>query len=395
MSIKYEGKELKDTELIQYESKTFIRVSNKNEGIYLDFEYFPKVDADREIKYDNYQIFVLSNNYLVAEKDFFQVYDSDGNHRLGWVFTISNLESKEPDLIKNEHFNNYKLAAYYLLLQAKSNIKPKPIEKAMLYPKISDIYDKDDVFIVIYDENKTVFPILNYLPSLSKYGYYIKNKYDNIAKIESKRNFCLKLREKKEKKIHIKISNCGNENARFVNDLYSNHLKSSGHHLLRFHVLYQFIEFYLSHILERDSKSIIDDYIQDRKDVNGFMEKIGKIKNERTRINKFISYAGALGNNLDSNTINLKRDCNLFLRKCNREPKDSLGDLVYDVRNLIVHEYRSVASSEIALLEDIINEIELLVTNVIENYNFNEAPSQVNVNEPNVGVSSSNNQDNL
>lgn len=388
MSIKYEGKDLKNTELVSYESKNFIRVSNESKDVYLDFEYFPEVHKD--VEYDNYQIFVLSNNYLVAEKDFFQIYNKDDSRRLGWIFTISNLESKELDLIKDKHLNNYKLAAYYLLLQAKGNVKPKPIEEAAPYPKISDIYDRDDIFIVVYDASKKEFPIRNYLPSLSKYGYYIKNSYDNIAKIESKRSFCLKLREEGKNKIHLKMSNCGNDNDRFINDLFSDHLKSSEHHLLRFHILYQVIEFYLSNIFENDSKSIIDSYIRDRNDINGFMEKIGKVKSERTRINKLISYTGTLGDDLDYSVVNLQRDCDLFLRKCQREPKSNLGDLVYDVRNLIVHEYRSVAPSEFSLLEDITSEIELLVTNIIENYNFNKEPLQTNVSELSVPMNSSN-----
>lgn len=368
MSIKYEGKDLKGTKLVHYEAKSFIRVSNESEDIYLDFEYFPKVDKD--VEYDNYQIFVLSNNYLVAEKDFFQIYNKDDDKRLGWIFTISNLESKEPDLIENKHINNYKLAAYYLLLQAKGTVKPKPIEEATPYPRISDIYDKDDVFFVIYDTSKKEFPIRNYLPSLSKYGYYIKNTYDNIAKIDSKRNFCLKLRDQGKNKIRLKRSNFGDKNNRFINDLFSNHLKSSDHHLLRFHILYQVIEFYISNIFENDSKLIIDNYINDPNDINSFMESIGKLKNERTRINKLIGIAKNFGNNLDSTLINLQRDCNLFLRKSGRKPKENLGDLIYDVRNLIVHEYRSVAPSEISLLEDITSEVELLVINIIENYNF-------------------------
>lgn len=372
MTIKYEGKSLDQTKLVQYDSKSFIRVSDANEENYIDFEYFPKVLKD--VEYDNYQIFILNNNYLVAEKDFFQVHDKDKNKRLGWIFTISNLESKEPDSIENEHLNNYKLAAYYLLLQAKSNIKPYPIENADTDHKLSDLYDKDSIFIVIYDPDREPFPIFNYLPSLSKYGYYIKNEYSNTVKNESKKTFCLDFRaekEVKEVKIYVRLSNCGNENAKFIDELFSKHLKSSDHHLLRFHMLYQVIEFYLSSIFESDSQAIIDNYISNRSNINGFIEKIGGIKSERTRVNRLITYTRSLGNRRDSNLVNLQRDCDRFLRKYNRETKDSLGDLVYDVRNLIVHEYRSIDSLDIDLLQNIIDEIELLVTNVIENFDFN------------------------
>ena len=52
----------------------------------------------------------------------------------------------------------------------------------------------------------------------------------------------------------------------------------------------------------------------------------------------------------------------------NKKIQNPLGDLIYDVRNLIVHNYRDIEDSEIELIENITHELELIMINIIEKY---------------------------
>ena len=59
--------------------------------------------------------------------------------------------------------------------------------------------------------------------------------------------------------------------------------------------------------------------------------------------------------------IGLKRDCREFLDQYGVEEKTDLGDLLYDIRNILVHNYREVKDRELILLNDIIFEFEIMI----------------------------------
>lgn len=364
MTIEYKGVLLKNTSLNNIEGNNYIRLSDDLEENYIDFEYFPTID--KILDYSKFKIFILNNKYLDAENDFFQIFDKDKDKRIGWIFSISNLESKDESLIADEHLNVYKLAAYHLLLQA--NEIDIIVDHLDDVPKISDIYPKDSIFMVIsgtYLLSTNDFSIHNYLPSLSKYGYYIKNDYNNTVKISSRNDFCLKFRGKN--KIYLTASKFNVKDFRFINDLFSKHMKSISYPLLRFHMLYQVVEFYMTSFFDKESKRIIDDFILNNSNKNDFIESIGEIKGEKPRVKKIISEVDSLKNRIDFDSVRLTNECKDFLYLHDKKTVGCLGELVYRVRNLVVHEYRSIHSSDINLFESIISEIELLIINIIEN----------------------------
>lgn len=97
MTIEYKGVLLNNTRLNSVDSKNYIRLSDEPEENYIDFEYFPNIDEI--LDYSKFQIFILNNKYLNAENDFFQIYDKGKDIRIGWILSISNLESREESLI--------------------------------------------------------------------------------------------------------------------------------------------------------------------------------------------------------------------------------------------------------------------------------------------------------
>jgi len=65
--------------------------------------------------------------------------------------------------------------------------------------------------------------------------------------------------------------------------------------------------------------------------------------------------------------INIKRDCKEFLSEFGDYDKNEIGDLLYDVRNVIVHNYRKIKDGNMHLLNEITFEFEILINYLMTN----------------------------
>lgn len=363
MPIFYTGKGLSNLELIKDGTNTFFKVSDKENLNSILVEYQPILDE--EYSNTNFELILFKNNYLNAENDVFQIFDKLAKIRLGWIFPLSNLEGSENDFYNNEHLNKYKFVAFQLLLLA--NEESITLQDDLEQFNISDIYKDNPIIVILSKENTSEIPdfsIKNYIPSLSKYGYYKQNEFENLLKFSQKNTYCLKYRGKV--KLDLYKSQRDIESDRFFNELFSKHLKSLGHHLIRFHLLYQIIEYIITERFDVVFDNLIHKFNDDKIVKNDFIEKINQLGKERSNIKKVVECLKK--NKTDFNIPNLERDCKDLLVAHNKEIKNSLGDLIYDVRNLIVHNYRDIEDVEIEIIENITHELELLTINIIEKY---------------------------
>lgn len=363
MPIYYEGKDLSNLELIKQGLNVFFKISDSNSENEIVVEYQPLLEEHFNIQ--NFQLVLFENNYLNAENDVFQVYDKDENLRIGWMFPLSNLEGKENDFVDNVHLNRYKFVAFQLLLIAK--------EKTIITDgtkegySISDFYPNNPIVLVLSDEQTSKinsFSIEKYIPSLSKYGYYKQNDFQNTLNIRTKSDFCLSLRGKEKLNLYQAQRDINND--RFFSELFSKHLKSLEHHLIRFHILYQIIEYVLTERFDVVFNNLIGEYNKNNIVKNDFIEKLNELGKERVNIRKVIECLKQ--KKCDFQIANLERDCQDLLTSHNKKIKTPLGDLIYDVRNLIVHNYRDIEDSEVEIIENITHELELLTINIIEKY---------------------------
>src|SRR5690606_7183113 len=138
------------------------------------------------------------------------------------------------------------------------------------------------------------------------------------------------------------------------------------HHLIRFHILYQIIEYILTERFDVVFTNLIGEYNANNIVKNDFIEKINELGKERSNIKKVVDCLKE--NNCDFEIPNLERDCKDLLESHKKKIKNTLGDLIYDVRNLIVHNYRDIEDDEIEIIENITHELELLTINIIEKY---------------------------
>ena len=363
MPIHYTGKDLSNLEIIKQSASVFFKAFDKENQNSISVEY--QQILDEEYDYSDFQLILFENNYLDAENDVYQVFDKDEKIRLGWIFPLSNLEGKENDYITNEHLNKYKFVAFHLLLLAKERDIKLDDNKAEY--SISDIYKNNPIVLILSNNNTSKildFSIENYIPSLSKYGYYRQNEFKNILNLRPKSEFCIKYRGKE--KLNLIKSKRDINSDRFFKELFSKHLKSLEHHLIRFHILYQIIEYILTERFDVVFTNLIGEYNANNIVKNDFIEKINELGKERSNIKKVVDCLKE--NNCDFEIPNLERDCKDLLESHKKKIKNTLGDLIYDVRNLIVHNYRDIEEDEIEIIENITHELELLTINIIEKY---------------------------
>lgn len=362
MSISYLGVELTDLEIRQEGNDVSFVLSGDSGNTEIFINYLPILDD--EYSYSDYELILLDNQYLNAESDVFQVYLQKDKVRIGWLFPLSNLESRDNDYYENEHLNKYKFVAFQLLLRASEHeIK---INEPNDDFKLSDFYLEEPI-ILILSKNKTKeiqnFSIEDYLPSLSKYGYYLKNEHKGNSNILAKQAFIEKQRGKT--KINLFKSKFKLSDHDFFLELFTKSLKSLDHHLIKFHFLYQVIEFLINKRFEEEFEILLKDFNNKNTTKNDFIERVNEIKKERSNVKHIVKSLDKTGYK-DFNEVDLKRDCKLILEQHTVKVKEDLGDLIYDIRNLVTHNYRSIKQDHIEVLDTIIWQLELLVINLFE-----------------------------
>ncbi len=325
-------------------------------------EYIPNVERGYETK--EFDVFFLSNQYLNAENDIFEIYERQWNRRIGWLFPIQVLESNDNDFANNPHLNKYKYVTFKYLLSQEPTINNTYSGNAQY--SITDFYNDNIIIFVISRDtipNGSSFSIENHLPSFADYGYYTWNK-EHHQLFPQQRTLALRKRGQKRLTIHQSKQNIS-EN-QFLLDLYQRHLKSANHFLLKFILLYQVIEHMMEENFDDDFKKLVDKYEQSKLSKNDLKEQINIITKERTNISSLVTKT--LSNN--KLVTNFQRDCKLLLDNFYSTSPNNIGDLIYNTRNLVVHRYREVLKEERNqfLLDIITQQFELVINSIVTNY---------------------------
>lgn len=362
--------ELENSILIEFSKVTFrkeekyFEVSTETGEHSFSVDYIPELETDFESK--EFELFFFSNKYLDAENDIFEIHEKDIKKRIGWLFPIQVLESNENDFSGNRFLNRYKYPVFKLLLKGGNTIKYSFNSLNQL--KLSDIYHDDIIIFAMSKDSVSQnepFNIIDYLPSFANCGYY-KWSEGHHQYYEQQKSLSLKIRRKK--KIIIKKSNINIKENQFLKELYTNHLKSINHFLLKFYFLYQVIEHLMEENFDSDFDVLVEEYKSNKLSKNDLKEKINVISKERGNISSLFQKA-KINPHFHSD---FKRDCKLLLDNFYSDPPEDIGNLIYDTRNLVVHRYREIMkkSEHIKIFELITHELELIINELIINYSL-------------------------
>ncbi len=215
--------------------ENYFILSNKDEPdvkLYIDYVLNP---------YDEYNpnefSVILFRHDSIAENHIFEVYEKEINERIGWIFPIQSLQSKEHDYSKNIYFLKYAFVAFQKLLSNDCDFPFDPPECTKDERlKLDNLYGEDCVVLVLSNEQIkkiTSFNIDYYLPYLYGKGYYkiTNNNFKRQSYYYQETDYFKDI----DKRLNIKRISRQLENYEFLILLFSDLLRFQSHELVKFH----------------------------------------------------------------------------------------------------------------------------------------------------------------
>jgi hypothetical protein len=320
-----------------------------------------------KINPEDFLIHLYDNPYLNAESNVFPVYEhTKKDEKIGWIFPINYLDSDQYDnLSDSTNIDLYKFAAYSKLLTYKgAEIKQPLLQDSKRY-NILDFYDENLIILILHKNtiDKVInFKIENYDISLAKIGYCRFNVSKAI--FNSNKNALL-YEAKKLKKLILKKSNFNIDENPFVKSVFYQYLNHTENCYLRFVFIYQIIELLMDQARDEVFIKNLNLYQSNILNKNDFRENIGESLKERNSIKQVFSNSIR---NLNEH-IDFIQKCNGFLIKNGSKEAETLSSAVYNLRNLLVHNFRFVAEN-LDELDELVTYLEFIIIEILMNYNF-------------------------
>lgn len=355
----------------------FILSSSQNEEIQIIVPYHLPVWPQYQIT-DFECIPFISPSFYKEDNIFQVIVEKKHIGRIGWIFPIQSLLSDIHTHATNEHFLKYAFVSFYKLLRGEYFEEDMIIESSSLEAEmeLSDIYNTSLLVLAISIQKTNTIPnftINNYLHSLYGYKYFYCKSTNDLYSLKLGNVYTVAFSEIRIKEISPYL-----KDEIFIQSLYKDHLKESNHPLVQFHLLYQIIELLIEKIYDSEVNITLLSAKEKLKTPHEIRKEIEKISTEEYRIQRLCKVY--LTKPLAA-TVDLVNTANLLLKEFNKEKQD-FADAFYQVRNLLVHNFRGVTSIDPKFLQlkNIIYQFENLLENILTTYK-NIDPLQESLNE--------------
>lgn len=330
-------------------------------------------------KPEDYLLFIFKSFKLNKENNIFEVHTKEEKSRIGWIFPIQSLLSKEHKYAKSEHFLKYAYVAFLKLLKNEeeyTTFNPEFTATTNSY-ELTDFYGEDIIILVLCKsslEKIDNFNIKHYMTSLYSYGYYICKPTENLKEIDTRYDS----ENPNGKKLIIQKNSPCLQKEDYVYRLFKDLLKNEEHNLVRFYLLYQVIELMIDIVLERKILDEINNFKKNEDKNNKAYNNVSKLRDKIQDILKENKRVSILMNDVKINNPTLLLYCHELIKLFNdddsnekddiSEEKD-LGGAIYKVRCLIVHEFRKLSENILEeKLREINKEFENIVIKIILDY---------------------------
>ena len=238
--------------------------------------------------------------------------------------------------------------------------------------KLTDFYGEDIIILVLCNsplQKIDNFQVDNYITSLYSYGYYFCQPIENLKEIDTRSDS----ENPTGKNLILQKNSSCLQKEDYVYRLFKDLLKNEEHHLVRFYLLYQVIELIIQIVFERKILEEIKNFNNNPdKNIRKLKEKIDNISTEKKRVSILIN------DDVKINNPNLLISCNELIKLFNDDDsnekddiskKEDLGGALYDVRCLIVHQFRKLPDKILEeKLREINKEFENIVIKIILDY---------------------------
>ncbi len=335
-----------------FDKNTFL-FNDPDDTVKAEFKY--SLDIDKMNNIDDYELHLLYNKNF-AENNIFEAFD--GDIRLGWIFPLQALISKNHDYAGNKHFLNYAYVAFLkLLIESKELGSNKLNYREDCTYRLEDLYDIESTHVFITSnsncEQISGYDFQRYIASLYDLGYLYTNG-NHSKEIDGNKKLKLnKLSDELSKEVFIKY-------------LFTEILVDSIHHLVKFYMLYQVIELLIENIFNSELQVMLDGLSKDEKNLFQVKEDLGNLAKENERIKRLFNRYSTY----HESRAELMNLCNILLENVGREKKGSPEKALYSVRNLYVHDFRSIPTEYESQIEQINIVFEKVIIETIHTFNL-------------------------
>jgi len=351
---------------VNFEKNTFEVYNSDNANYFASIEYphkMPENIEDTKYKIENNKVYHFYKKdesesliFSITEKKLY------GKKPIGIILQIKSLISIDHNFATKNYFLDYAFVAFQLLI-----LDSKFVFKSNKKYKLINIIESFNIVLIVSE----IFNINEYLPCLFEYGYYKQEVDKNFKSLKASKEITSNLNLKPISKSLIDES--------YIIDIFQT-LIFEQHPLIKFHVLYQIIELLIhkisicevSKISERlKSKSLLTRELQD---------EIKQFSSEKDRLNILmqdyssnlnLKYKQELEKYCHKLIIDVKshskNDNDIKVLKNNIDRKDLITSL-YEIRNLVVHDFRSFNLEKFEFLKELNIHFELFIIDLLINY---------------------------
>lgn len=283
-------------------------------------EIIPKLELDAEHNPRNFEMKILYNERDdCTEESIFQVYV--GNQRIGWVFPIQAIHSKEHSYVEDKYFLKYAYVAWSLLLE-RLDIEIDSINEFDLFQQYNEninilILDKDNCKLV------EDFEFDQYIVGLYQKGYSVTGKGNLYAEAVDK-----------DVRLHIQRQSKALDDIPYLIELFKKQIPRETNDISRFYLYYQVIEILISKVFDMEFSKFVDELRTTTEKLFDKKEDLGQISNEKWRVRKLCNNYCSLDTYLKEY---LNEKCKDILDYTNCKSYTNMEDNLYQVRCLMVH----------------------------------------------------------
>ncbi len=282
-------------------------------------EYIPKIKIYPDYKYSEYEIYFFYNDFT-SENDIYQIFCE--SQRIGYIFPIEAIESKEHDKADDEYFLKYAFVAINLLL---NKLKSEQIGETI---NLSECFPNTQLLIICKENlNNKNLELGDYILSLNEYGYtkrmdvYFPKQLTPLVQ--------------KEKSIKLSKIQKDIDSITYVKEEFYDLLPlKTDNPLVIFHRLYQFIEILIMELFNFQFKKFISQLKSEREDLFQKKEELDNLTNEKKRISIILNNCSGIDTTLRSN---LNDACMKILEIYNQKSSSDYAANLYKVRCCLFH----------------------------------------------------------
>jgi hypothetical protein len=326
-----------------------------------DFESEIAIERRYPGKYKKQYSIHLFFNANINDNNIFDIRDIELDDRIALLAPITAFSSVEHTRAEDDYFTIVASQVFWELLLVPAEMTIAPLLGGRDAFEISDFYDDGVAVLIVPLAKSATFDVRKYIPTLFSYGY-------TPYRTNSLKNSSWKFKDlPKGKEIKIQPVKGDHLSDGYLETLYRDLLPSELNPLAGFLLQYQVLEMLMQYVFDQrlaKLKTDVNGFAGTASDLRDLFKPLQDATSERERIKVVVENA-----NIHQDLLkDISSLCETLLKSSPKVPKSGqFSDLLYDVRNLIFHNYRAIPVTSRSIVEAINKELMWVLPHILSN----------------------------